>query len=158
MQYRHTLTDIGWTDYGNVIAVFENGQRRVGSVLVGCDGSNSTVREKLFGSLKSKPNPADAFYLRVNICYRDATKSTFVRSAHPVSSMTIHQDCMASISILDGSDHEQPESWQFEIVVGWRGKRNQLLSNQERHREVKKRATVLNEVIDSCLSYCHICS
>ena len=50
------------------------------------------------------------------------------------------------VSIQDMPDPERPETWRFQVVVSWSGFRNKTLSNEQKHKEVKRRAEGLPEV------------
>ena len=118
-------------------------------MVIGADGPHSTVRERLFGLDKAEPTPDDALCASISVCYSDAHKARFVRSAHPLTSVAVHKDCVVSLSVQDLPDTERPETWQFQLVVSWkrqRSKKNRPLSNEEMHQEVKDKAKSLAEV------------
>ena len=59
-QYGHTLQGIEYTEHSRVATTFTNGKRQIGAILIGADGSNSTVREILFGRDKAQLDPVNA--------------------------------------------------------------------------------------------------
>ena len=95
-QYGFTVKKIEYDDSGTVTAIFENNERRTGTLLIGADGPRSCVRECLFpGRASSAALPM--FYVNVAFAYNDAEKAKFVRSANPVCSFVVHADCIAMI-------------------------------------------------------------
>lgn len=54
VEYSKRLSNITFPNNHNVCATFEDGQQRIGDLLVGADGSNSAVRRFLYGAENSK--------------------------------------------------------------------------------------------------------
>jgi 2-polyprenyl-6-methoxyphenol hydroxylase-like FAD-dependent oxidoreductase len=57
------LEAIELIEHGQIVAIFANGKRQVGSMVIGADGPNSTVREILFGRKRAQINPTDATWM-----------------------------------------------------------------------------------------------
>ena len=145
-QYGFTLERVEYGDAGTVTAIFKNGERRTGTLLVGADGPRSCVRECLFPG-KALATALPMLYVNVAFSYNDADKAKFVRSANPVCSFVVHPDCIAMISIQDVPDPADPQNWRFQLVVSWRGERgDEMMSNEESYSLVKSRAVNLPEV------------
>lgn len=79
-------------------AEFENGKKVRASLIVGCDGPRSKVRDLLLGEEKAKVTPLELVHSNTAVVYGDAEKAKFVRSAHPIFSMACHPDAFCFIS------------------------------------------------------------
>lgn len=79
-------------------ASFTNGSFYKGSLVVGCDGPRSKVRELLLGKQRADITPMEIIHSNVAIVYGDAEKARFVRSAHPVFSMMVHPEMLVFIA------------------------------------------------------------
>ena len=98
-QYGKELSDISYGPDGNgVTAVFKDGEKVFGTIIVGCDGPRSSVRNFLLGEEAAKVTPLNVVHSNVAVCYHDAEKSKFVRTVHPSFSMVTHPDCFAFIA------------------------------------------------------------
>jgi 2-polyprenyl-6-methoxyphenol hydroxylase-like FAD-dependent oxidoreductase len=90
-QYGKTLADITYDPSGiGVTAVFADGTTAQGSVLVGCDGPRSKVRELLLGPEKAAVSILGLTFNNVAVEYRDAEKSLFMRKIHPIFYTGVH--------------------------------------------------------------------
>ncbi|KAL9087409.1 MAG: hypothetical protein Q9165_006706 [Trypethelium subeluteriae] len=131
VQYGHSLSGV---TYGNddVTAEFENGKEARGTLIVGCDGPRSKVRDLLLGEEKAKVTPIELVHSNTTVSYGDAEKARFVRTAHPIFSM-------------DVPDPDRPETWKFHIVTSWLGSRDQSLDYGARLAQLKQKASPLCE-------------
>lgn len=57
---------------------------------------------------------------------------TVVCSANAVCSLVVHLDCMVMMSIQDVSDPDDVQTWWFQLVVSWKGAREEHLNKIER--------------------------
>ena len=78
--------------------MFKDGEKMSGTMVIGCDGPRSKVRELLFGPDKASVTPLEVVHSNVAVRYNDAEKARFVRSAHPSFSIVTHPDCFCFIS------------------------------------------------------------
>ncbi|TKA68709.1 hypothetical protein B0A49_03242 [Cryomyces minteri] len=144
--YGHELASISPTS-SDVTATFANGTTAIGTVIIGCDGPRSVVREQLLGAEKASTTQLDVIHANLACVYGDAEKAKFVRSAHPIWSMVFHPDLFAFVSIQDIPDPDKPETWRFQVLNSWRGNRDEKesMSSAEKLAEVKSRAEKLPE-------------
>ncbi|MCJ1477622.1 hypothetical protein MMC13_006295 [Lambiella insularis] len=146
VQYGHRITEIHYGEHGaGVTAVFANGEKVSGSIIIGADGPRSSVRDLLVGRENAKVTPLEVVHVNVAVKYNDAERSRFVRSTHPTFSMVAHPECFGFISVQDVPDLEKPETWRFQIVTSWLGTRDPSLDNAGRLKQVKEKAKVLPE-------------
>ena len=98
-QYGKDLDNISYGPNGEgVTAMFKDGDKISGTMIIGCDGPRSKTRELLLGPSKASVTPLEVVHSNVAVCYDDAEKAKFVRSAHPSFSMATHPDCFSFIS------------------------------------------------------------
>ena len=95
-QYGYDLTSIRYEEAG-VTAIFTNGDQVAGSIIIGCDGPRSRVREELLGP-KSEVSALELVHSNVAVSYGDAEKARFVRSVHPLSSLAVRPGVLSFIS------------------------------------------------------------
>lgn len=76
-------------DNGQVTAIFEDGSRASGSMLVGCDGAKSRVRELLLGE-KAKLTDVPVRMFNFTSSY-SAEQALHVRSLHPISKCAVYE-------------------------------------------------------------------
>jgi hypothetical protein len=67
-----------------------------GTILIGTDGPQSTVRKILLGD-KAAPTPLDVVLYNVNVCYGDAEKALAVRKLHPMNTVALQPDKALSV-------------------------------------------------------------
>jgi 2-polyprenyl-6-methoxyphenol hydroxylase-like FAD-dependent oxidoreductase len=67
-----------------VTAVFEDGTKATGTLLIGADGAQSRARYSILGD-KGQPSKVPYSAVNLHVCYNDAEKALFVRKAHPIS-------------------------------------------------------------------------
>src|SRR5436305_10446561 len=100
-QYGYDRTGITYGEDGkSVAATFANGDSVQGTLILGCDGPRSKVREILLGHEKGDITPMEIVHSNVAIIYHDAEKAKFVRSAHPSFSVMVHPSLLAFIARL----------------------------------------------------------
>jgi 2-polyprenyl-6-methoxyphenol hydroxylase-like FAD-dependent oxidoreductase len=76
-------------DNGQVTAIFEDGSKASGCMLVGCDGAKSRVRELLLGE---KAKLTDALVKMVNFTSTyTAEQALHVRSLHPIFKIAVYE-------------------------------------------------------------------
>lgn len=89
-QYDHKLVDIKYDNDG-VTAIFANGNKAKGTLIVGCDGPKSAVRSLLLGEERAAVTPLDIAHANTAFCLNDAEKAKYLRSFHP--GMTLLYAC-----------------------------------------------------------------
>jgi 2-polyprenyl-6-methoxyphenol hydroxylase-like FAD-dependent oxidoreductase len=111
------------TKEGVVTAYFEDGTSAIGSVLIGCDGGHSKVREYVVGIDAAKG--FDTGYTMINTWKTLPAKTALdIRQKHPIISQAQHPDGypVLLIAILDmPSERTPPDQIKFQIYAGWRG-------------------------------------
>jgi len=105
----------------SVTAVFEDGTRVSGSVLVGCDGAHSTVRKFLVGGERAKEEYMDIQMFNVSCTFPKDT-AEYLRQIHPIFKNSYHPDGFTWWnSIQDVRDPDKPETWLFQNLLSWAG-------------------------------------
>lgn len=111
IQWNKKLVDISQdTDRNKVTTTFQDGQKLEVDLVIGADGSASTVRDKFFGVDVARVVLCDIITSAVNVSFDDAEKATFVRSGDPVTAVTfgprgmiiINSKCLISCLSLGG--------------------------------------------------------
>ena len=111
-----TLVNTAYVEEGQgVKATFKDGTEAMGSMLIGADGSRSTIRSLLVGPDKSKPSPID---FATTVCFASYTRerALFLRAPphHPLYQVAPHPDGYYSwLGLHDASDPDRPETWVF---------------------------------------------
>ena len=95
-QYGYDLASIRYEEAG-VTAIFTNGEQVEGSIIIGCDGPRSRVREQLLGQ-KAEVSALELVHSNVAVSYGDADKATFVRIVHPLSNLAVRPGVLSFIS------------------------------------------------------------
>jgi 2-polyprenyl-6-methoxyphenol hydroxylase-like FAD-dependent oxidoreductase len=147
-------------DSDQVTAIFEDGSKALGNMLIGCDGAKSRVRELLLGE-KAKLTDAPFKMFNFTSSYT-AEQALHVRSLHPIFKFGVYEGTgelfwissklnvdSASYFATDNCDPVQdvpepdkPETWLFQIIIFWMddGTPDEEDSNEWRLRLVKERA------------------
>ena len=77
-------------------AVFASGTTVSGTIVIGTDGPQSTVRKILLGN-RALSVPLDVVLYNVNVCYGDSEKALTVRKLHPINTVALVPDKALSI-------------------------------------------------------------
>ncbi|KAH0362404.1 FAD/NAD(P)-binding domain-containing protein, partial [Aureobasidium melanogenum] len=149
VKYNHSLTDIRYNNDNTVTAVFANGAEETGSLVVGADGSRSTVRKLLFSEADAAVTPLENV-IHTNVIFQpgDKEKALFLRSQHPAWSVCLHPDLFCLLSILQ-SESQDPSTWTFQMISGWLGSRSSFTDSSSRLAELKRRGNLLCEPFKS---------
>jgi 2-polyprenyl-6-methoxyphenol hydroxylase-like FAD-dependent oxidoreductase len=111
-------------DGSTITAYFADGSTATGSMLIGCDGGHSKIREYIVGSEAAKGFDTD--YTMMNTWARmPAETALALRAVHPIISQSINTDNKYGnlVAILDKpSKDAPPETWKFQVYAGWKGK------------------------------------
>lgn len=115
-----------------ITAFFEDGSQASGSVLIGCDGNNSKVRELLTGPERSQKTLMGINMFNFTTKF-DADVSRMIRARHPICMNTYHpKGYMFWIAIQDVIDPEDPQTWSFQLMFSWTNRpTKEELSTQE---------------------------
>ena len=107
-------------DENGVTALFEDANEVTGSMLVGTDGPQLSVRSHLVGSDNAKPTPID-FATMICATQYSPERSLFLRSApyHSCFQIASHPDGYYSALGLDASDLHHAESWTFTHYISF---------------------------------------
>ncbi|KAH8812897.1 hypothetical protein F5884DRAFT_786622 [Xylogone sp. PMI_703] len=143
VKYGYELIDTEYKEDG-VTAIFANGERIKGSIIIGADGPRSKVRELILGP-EAEVTPMEIVHSNVAVTYGDAEKAKFIRSAHPVFSLAVRPGVLSFLSIQDVPDPEDPANWRFQVVYSWLGQQNESLDSAGRLAEVKQKASTMCE-------------
>jgi len=129
-----------------VTAVFASGTTASGTVVIGADGPQSTVRKILLGDTAPSV-PLGVVLYNVNVCYGDSEKALAVRKLHPINTVALVPDKGLSIwtSIQDVPDPKRPESWVFQLMPTWLNDGREHFGGGEGLSELKKLAEDLAE-------------
>ncbi|WPH03436.1 Hypothetical protein R9X50_00631600 [Acrodontium crateriforme] len=146
IKFGHALDKIVFDDVdGTVTAQFANGAKETGSLIVGADGAHSAVRRELFGPEKGSATPLDLTFLALTARYSDPEKARFVAAAHPVFCVVAADDGIVFMAIQDVPDPERPETWAIQLYMNWQGKDESTTTNEERQKDMRRRASKLAE-------------
>lgn len=122
LQFSKRLKSIS-PDGNGARAVFEDGTSAAGSLIVGCDGGRSAVREYIVGSEAATGFDTDITIINTMSQYT-AKQALALRARHPIISTCYHPDkpIAGLIATLDiPSKDAPPETWKFQVYTSWRG-------------------------------------
>lgn len=110
-------------DGDEIVAWFGDGSSTRGSMVVGCDGGKSRVREFVVG--REAARGFDTDYTQINTWARLPRETAkALRQKHPIISQAFHPDlpAMGLVAVLDVPTKDAPpEEWKFQIFSGWEG-------------------------------------
>lgn len=151
IQYNKRLKDIVFElDGESVTAVFEDGAHVTGRLLVGTDGSRSTVRNILLGPEKALLTrlPFSATFVQASYTREQAL---FLRSFHPLYVAADHPDgYFAFFGLQDAPEVDKPEGWTFFFYISW----NSSLERQDEERKTFGNKERLAQVKEKAKSFC----
>jgi 2-polyprenyl-6-methoxyphenol hydroxylase-like FAD-dependent oxidoreductase len=150
-------------DGDKVTALFEDGSKETGNLIIGADGSRSKVREILVGVEAAKPEMLDYTMVNHSAGSYTAEQVHLLRAIHPIVKIAHHPEnqggfvlagkffnflsarnrCMLNNPIvLDNPDPSKPEMTKFQVFQSWKGppRVNELGDPRERMKVVKERA------------------
>lgn len=121
-QYGKKLSDIKLNASGEgITATFTDGTSASGTLLVGCDGANSVVREVLVGKELARLEELDIQMFNISCAYPTEV-SKHLRTKHPCFKNSYHPDgFMYWLSIQDVKDPERPDTWLHQSALSWIG-------------------------------------
>jgi 2-polyprenyl-6-methoxyphenol hydroxylase-like FAD-dependent oxidoreductase len=120
VRYNKRLSSISYSEDGQqVTAHFEDGSRTTGRLLVGADGSRSTVRELLLGSEQAALSPVpyaasftQARYTREQAVFLRQSFRLFLAAIHPLG-------LFSWFGLHDVPDPDDPASWVFYTYISY---------------------------------------
>jgi 2-polyprenyl-6-methoxyphenol hydroxylase-like FAD-dependent oxidoreductase len=124
VQYGKKISTISRGPDETVVATFADGTTASGTILVGCDGAKSTVREALVGKELAQPEDLNIRMFNIS-CSFSAETAKLQRMGHPIFKNSYHPDGMMWWqSVQDVKDPDKPETWLFQNVFSWVGAPN----------------------------------
>ncbi|KAI1458415.1 FAD/NAD(P)-binding domain-containing protein [Annulohypoxylon moriforme] len=121
IRYDKKLSDLEYSADGKTVtAIFEDGTKETGRLVIGTDGSQSKVRSLLLGPEKAalKKLPVAATFVTSSFPAEDARRMRDM--VHPIISGFVHPDnMMGMFAILNGADALHPENWTFAFYTSW---------------------------------------
>ncbi|KAF2099341.1 FAD/NAD(P)-binding domain-containing protein [Rhizodiscina lignyota] len=119
VRYGKRFKDADFSDYEQTVtAYFEDGSSAVGRMLVGADGSRSSVRRALIpDNFENQRLSYAATFVQASFTREQAQ---FLRQFHPLYLAGIHPVGQFSFfGIQDASDETRPETWIFFFYISW---------------------------------------
>ena len=92
----------------------------MGTILVGCDGSKSIVREALVGKERARLKDLGIYMFNVSVPF-SAEAAKLQRHGHPIYKCAFHpiQPFVWFSSVVDVKDPDRPETWLFQHNFSW---------------------------------------
>ncbi|KAF2138404.1 uncharacterized protein K452DRAFT_256661 [Aplosporella prunicola CBS 121167] len=103
----------------SVAARFEDGTTIVGKIIIGADGTRSSVRRSLLGEKQSavRPLPWVATWAQAKYTVEQAV---YLRKWHNLYSCSVHpQGFFSTLGLQDIPDPQRPEDWVFWFYITW---------------------------------------
>ncbi|KAL1967229.1 hypothetical protein VTN77DRAFT_3520 [Rasamsonia byssochlamydoides] len=142
IQYGKRLVGVE-SDSKTATAIFEDGTRATGRLLIGAEGAHSRVREYLLGKEKAAllPSPlvATATVMRLP---EDVVRS--VRALHPRYCIAFHPDGYF-VWLGIHNETEKPADCEFMFLISWISEAETGLSGEKILEDLRKRARVFGE-------------
>jgi len=145
IKFSKRLKDIVYDpDGAKVTAIFEDGERVTGRLIVGADGARSSVRKTLLGPefAASTRLPYAATFIQAKYTREQAI---FLRSFHPLFLAAPHPDGLfAFFGLQDAPDPDKPESWTFFFYISWyssietQDEETKTFSDRDRLKQVRE--------------------
>jgi len=145
IRWNKRLKDIVFEHDGNsVTAVFEDGEHTTGRLVIGADGSRSTVRKIILNPDLAAPLrlPYSSTFVQAKYTREQAL---FLRSFHPLFIAAPHPDGLfAFFGLQDAPEVDKPEDWTFFFYISWNSpvekqiEEAKTFGNKERLAQVKK--------------------
>ncbi|GIZ38812.1 hypothetical protein CKM354_000221300 [Cercospora kikuchii] len=146
IQYNHRLTDITEQDNGHIQATFSNGQKAIGTLIIGADGANSTLRTLAFSSSPT----ASAIRLpyggiNTTIQYPTSSIAKHIRShLSPLMAIGVHpRGYWLWLSIQSVPDPKDPSTWTFQLQWTWPLSNPTLAMNEPNLKTLKAEAAAI---------------
>jgi 2-polyprenyl-6-methoxyphenol hydroxylase-like FAD-dependent oxidoreductase len=145
VRYSCRLVDIIYEHDGkSVTAVFEDGKRITGRLIIGADGARSSVRKLLLGPEIGASDRIPYAATFVQAKYK-REQALFLRSFHPLFLGSPHPDGLfAFFGLQDAPEVDKPEDWTFFFYISWNSsiaqqdKESKSFGNKERLNQVRE--------------------
>jgi len=147
IRWNKRLKDIVFEQDGkSVTAVFEDEQHVTGRLVIGADGTRSSVRNALLGPQMAANTrlPYSATFVQARYTREQAL---FLRSFHPLYVASPHPDSyFAFFGLQDAPEVDKPEGWTFFFYISWKSslaqqdEERQTYGNKERLAQVKEKS------------------
>lgn len=138
VHYKKRLRDISYSEDGrHVTTHFEDGTTAIGSLLVGADGSRSSVRESILGPKQAALNPVPYAASFVQVRYT-REQALFLRQSFRLFIAAIHPVGLFSwFGLHDVPDPAAPETWTFYTYISYPLSMEDQASSAEWTNEMK---------------------